>query len=114
MPSSKMIGGTPITDADPLQVAIGGATSQPTNGKVAVTNASTQLIGAAAATITDRRTLVYCPTAAIHVAEGEAATTSKFLVPAGSVFKSSSLLAINAILDTGSSAVDVYVLAEAR
>lgn len=97
----------PVTPED-------GMTAQPVNATVTVATTTTALIAAATAGVKARHTLIYnTGTRTVHVAEGENATTLKFPVPVGAVFKSDSLLAINGIVAAGSDG-SVAVIAEAR
>lgn len=111
MPTKKLIGGTIITDDDPLQVRLsGGATTTPKNASVSVAATSTELIGAA--TETSRSTLIRnTGDRTIYIAFGEEATTAEFPLAVGETLKTDSMQAVNAITATGTGTA--FVLAEA-
>lgn len=89
-----------------------GITSQPANEQVTLTTGqSTEILPAAAAGTNARQAMIYSNTA-WYVAEGEDASASKFLVPAGVTYVTPTLLAVNGWPESGSPVA--YVIAGAR
>ncbi|MCC6314206.1 MAG: hypothetical protein IT337_09325 [Thermomicrobiales bacterium] len=112
-----LIGGETISDTKPLPIKeYGGTVSVPLNdGSITMSSsASTEIIGAAAAGISERVIWIVNETGVkLHLGFGEAATTAMFGLPAGATYKTTYLGAVNGRLASGSDAA-ISAIAEGR